>query len=336
MSFTLIGAIPTAVVAMDLDGRITALNGAAERLLGTTSEDALGQPYPQVFGASLSDRMLPLFIRVSRSGDPGNVQLVRATLPSGRRAALRASIGPIHDSSGQVTGLVFAADDEVAETAVAAEPQATEVERLRQALQRYVGGAVAALVDSRPSFIGLGGVRQEISVLHADVRGYTTIAEALPPEEVMGLLVRYHGAAIAALRAEGATPDRFIGDAVLALWNAPAPQEGHALMAVRGALALIEATKAVGDDLAYGAGVHSGEAVVGNLGSEEYMTYTAIGDTVNVAARLQGAASPGEVLCSGAVLEQAGPQVQAAPLGPLTVKGRVAPIEAFRLEGIVE
>jgi class 3 adenylate cyclase len=130
--------------------------------------------------------------------------------------------------------------------------------------------------------------------------------------------------------------DRFIGDAVLALWNAPRAQDQHVRMAVRGALAMRDATLAAGDDLGYGIGVHTGEAVVGNIGSEQYMNYTAIGDTVNVAARLQAAAAAGEVVCSAAALDAAGPGVRAVPLGPLTVKGRKHPVDTFRVEGLDE
>lgn len=335
VGLSLIRAIPSAVVAMDGDGRVTALNGAAERLFNTTATEAIGRPYPAVFGASLADRMVGLFLRVARSGNPASAQLVRATLPGGRQVQLRANVGPLRDGAGRLAGLFFAAEDQSAEQAAVAESlgQAARTERLREALKRYIGDALAATVEARPSFIGLGGVRQPVSVLHADVRGYTTVAERLEPEAVTELLLRYHGAGVAALLAEGATLDRFIGDAILAIWNAPAPQAEHTRLAIHGALALTAATRAVGDELAYGVGVHTGEAVVGNLGSDRYMNYTAMGDTVNVAARLQSAAPSGEVVCSAAALAAAGPGIRTTPLGALAVKGRQAPVEAYRVEG---
>ncbi len=197
-----------------------------------------------------------------------------------------------------------------------------------------MGETVAASIDARPSFIGVGGIRQEISVLHADVRGYTTIAEQLPPEAVHALLLRYHGAAVAALQREGATIDRYVGDAILAMWNAPAPQERHARLALRGALAMRDAATAVGAEMRYGIGLHTGDAVVGNLGSERYMHYTAIGDTVNVAARLQAAAEGGQVICSAATLAEAGEGLRVAPLGQLAVKGRMGRVEAYRVDGM--
>lgn len=338
MNLALLQVLPSAVVAMDTEGHIIALNTAAQRLFGTLDEEAVGRLYPDVFGSSLADRMVGLFLRVARSHDPGRAQLLEATLPSGRRATLRANAGPLYDAAGRFTGILFAAEDHTMEASAARESQeyAARAQHLRQALQRYLGDAVAAKVDTRPSFIGLGGVRQVVSVLHADVRGYTTLAEGMDPETVMRLLVNYHGAVVAALQAEGATLDRFIGDAVLALWNAPIPQEGHPRRALRGALALQVSARAVGNDLAYGVGVHTGEAVVGNLGSEHYMNYTAIGDTVNVAARLQSAAASGEVICSAGALAAVGEGVHATPLGALAVKGRKSPVEAYRVEGMDE
>jgi len=327
---------PSAVVAMDTEGRIVAMNAAAEALLGQSSAEAVGRPYTEAFGPSLADRILPLFLRAARGKASPVAQDVEASLPGGRRAKLRASAGPLLDAHGALAGMIFAADDrsEAASAAEAAEQHATKEQRLRQALQRYVGADLAQRADSRPSFLDLGGRRQEISVLHADVRGYSTLAERTEPEEVMRLLLAYHGAAVVALRSEGATVDRFVGDAVLALWNAPAPQEQHARMALRGGLAMLEAAARTGSELRYGVGVHSGPAVVGNLGSEQLMTYTAIGDTVNVAARLQSGAPAGELVCSAVTLAAAGEGVRATALGPLTVKGRATPIDAYRVEGI--
>jgi class 3 adenylate cyclase len=190
------------------------------------------------------------------------------------------------------------------------------------------------MVDARPSFVDVGGQTQTISVLHADVRGYTSMAEQLPPDRVVSLLLRYHGAAAKAIRGTGGTIDRFAGDAILALWNAPAPQPDHVRLALRGALAMRDAAREVGSDLGYGIGVHTGEAMVGNLGSEQYQNFTAIGDTVNVAARLQGQAQAGEVVCSAAALVAAGEGVRTTALGTLELRGRRTPVEAYRVEGM--
>jgi len=314
---------------MDNDGRIRSLNHHAERLLSTSEGDAVGKTYTEVFGDSLSQRVFKLMLRGAAGGQ---VHLVEATLPDGRRAKLRASAGPLTDGYGNATGIVFVADEDISSPKM--EEMVGQQQRLRGALRRYLGDAVAELVDARPSFVDVGGHTQTVSVLHADVRGYTTLAEEMPPDQVVALLLRYHGAAAKALRAAGATIDRFAGDAILALWNAPRPQADHVRLALGGALALQHAAKEVGSELGYGAGVHVGEAMVGNLGSEEYQNFTAIGDTVNIAARLQSQAKAGEVICSAAALAQAGPGVLATPLGALELKGRKSPVEAYRVEGL--
>lgn len=327
---------PSAIVAMDDEGRIVAMNGPAEALLGRASAEVAGRPYTDVFGPSLADRLVPLFLRVSRTRGARDPQLVEATLPSGRRATLRANVGPLLDADGAFVGMIFAADDRTdAVTATeAAEEHAGRERHLRDALNRYVGPDLASVIDARPSFLDLGGRRQIVSVLHADVRGYSTLAESLEPEDVMRLLLKYHGAAVQALRGEGATVDRFIGDAVLALWNAPSAQEDHARMAVRGGLALLAAAAGAGSELRYGVGVHTGPAVVGNLGSDQLMSYTAIGDTVNIAARLQAGAGPGELVCSAATMAAAGTGVRSTALGALAVKGRASAVDAHRVIGI--
>jgi adenylate cyclase len=182
--------------------------------------------------------------------------------------------------------------------------------------------------------VGVGGLRKHVSVLHADIRGYTTVAESMEPEALATLLLEYHGSAVDALRGQGATLDRFIGDSVLAIWNAPGSCEDHARAAIRGALAVQAAATRTGSELAYGIGLHTGDAVVGNLGNESYLNYTAVGDTVNVAARLQALAEPGEVLCSEKVLEEAGDGIRTFSLGGVNVKGRKAAIAAYRIEGM--
>jgi class 3 adenylate cyclase len=274
-----------------------------------------------------------LFLRAVQGGDSIEPQFLKVRLRNGRAAELRATMGPVRDDAGSLIGLLFVADevDAAVPTTRSQEEVAT---RLRDALRHYLGEKIATLVEERPSFIGVGGVRRHISVLHADIRGYTTFAEGREPEEVLDQLLRYHGRAVEVLQREGATLDRFIGDSVLALWNAPMPREEHALAAVQGALAVQTAAAEVGNLLAYGIGVHTGEAIVGNVGSDQFFNYTAVGDTVNVAARLQAAAGPGEVVCSDSVLSATGRRLLVQPMGAISIKGRRQPVLAHRVDGV--
>jgi adenylate cyclase len=154
---------------------------------------------------------------------------------------------------------------------------------------------VQRIVDNSIS-TELGGVREEITVLFTDVRDFTTIAEAADPDILMHQTSRYFSALTEAFHAEGGTIDKFIGDAVMVFWNAPNPQTDHVERACRAALAGRRASEELNTQFeAEGLkpfftrfGIHVGEAVVGNLGSTERMNYTALGNTVNLAARLEG------------------------------------------------
>jgi adenylate cyclase len=142
----------------------------------------------------------------------------------------------------------------------------------------------------------LGGVRGEITVVFTDVRDFTTIAESADPDILMHQTSRYFSVLTEAFLAEGGTIDKFIGDAVMVFWNAPNPQPDHVERACRAALAGRLACEKLNSQFdAEGLkpfftrfGIHVGEAVVGNLGSTERMNYTALGNTVNLAARLEG------------------------------------------------
>jgi len=142
----------------------------------------------------------------------------------------------------------------------------------------------------------LGGVREEITVLFTDVRDFTTIAESADPDVLMHQTSRYFAVLTDAFLAEGGTIDKFIGDAVMVFWNAPNPQPDHVERACRAALAARSACEALNSQFEIEGlkpfftrfGIHVGEAVVGNVGSSERMNYTALGNTVNLAARLEG------------------------------------------------
>ena len=178
--------------------------------------------------------------------------------------------------------------------------------------------------------------RREISVLFADLRGYTSFAEQAPPEEVVALLNEYFSLAMDVIFSREGTLDKFLGDGVMVFFNAPEEQPDHAYRAVDAALTLqrmvAEHNAGISNlGLSFRIGVHLGEAIVGNVGARQAMNYTAIGDTVNVAKRLQEHAEAGQVLVSAAVVQRLGERVEAEPVGPVAIKGRQQPVEAYRL-----
>jgi adenylate cyclase len=136
---------------------------------------------------------------------------------------------------------------------------------------------------------------REVSVLFTDIRGFTSLSETMPPEKIVAMLNSYFEEQVEVIFRHGGTLDKFIGDAIMAFWGAPVAHPEHARLAVEAALAMSDTLEAwrqgigeVGGDLDIGIGIHSGDAVVGFIGSGERLDYTAIGDTVNLASRIEG------------------------------------------------
>lgn len=172
-------------------------------------------------------------------------------------------------------------------------------------------------------------MEQEVTVLFADVRGFTALSERTPLAELRRSLNALFSAASEILIAHEALVDKFLGDAIMALFNAPIPSSRHREAALDAGFALLEAVDRLGLPFAIGIGVSSGKAITGNVGGGEVTDYTAIGDTVNVASRLSGLAGPGELLAAAAACEGLGLARTAAPV-ELQVRGRAEPVRAYR------
>jgi adenylate cyclase len=205
-------------------------------------------------------------------------------------------------------------------------------------LPEYV---VTQMLESPESF-KLGGTNQTVTVLFADVRGFTRLSEHAPPERVVQLLNRYFTAMTEIIFAHGGTLDKFIGDGLMALFGAPKVTPRDAANAVAAAVAMqrqmvalnAELREAGLSEIGVGVGLHTGEATVGYIGSERRSEYTAIGDTVNLASRLEAKASGGQILVSAAAADAALAHAQFAlrRQPPVTVKNRVQPVEIFEVD----
>lgn len=215
-----------------------------------------------------------------------------------------------------------------------------EKQYLRRLFDQYVSKEVVdTLVALGRDALKLSGQRREVSVLFVDVRGFTPMCEALAPEAVVSLLNAYLTITAREIMANRGTVDKYIGDATMGLFNAPLESSHHCLDALLAALAICRAGKVQGhQSLAFGIGIHVGEAVVGTIGSTQKMEYTAIGDTVNTAARLESQAGPYQILISEAFYNRvadalsAYPQVKATPIEPLKLKGKTIPMRSYLVE----
>jgi class 3 adenylate cyclase len=199
--------------------------------------------------------------------------------------------------------------------------------------RQYMSPDVATALIADPSQAALGGAVVEVTSVFADLRGFTTFSERSSPEQIVEMLNRYFEVATKAILAEGGTVVQFVGDALMALFNAPARQADHGLRASRAALALQERIVEVAEPgwPRFRVGVNTGPALVGNIGSKELRNFNAMGDAVNVAARLETTAEPGQVLIGESTRRLLPPTAVTRPLGELMVKGRQEPVVAHQL-----
>jgi adenylate cyclase len=211
---------------------------------------------------------------------------------------------------------------------------------MEQLFGRFVAPQVAKMMLAREGGIPLGGHRRLVTVMFSDIRGFTPLSEAHPAETVAALLNDYFTAMIEELFAEEGTFDKFIGDALMAFWNDPIEQPDHALRAVRCAVRMQKRLIRLNEEfqrtgrptLQIGIGLNTGEAVVGNQGSRIQFSYTALGDNVNVAARLMGKAEPGEIVISTttvAAIAEFEKLFPGAKAGRFELKGKAEPVAAI-------
>ncbi|MBA2501663.1 MAG: FHA domain-containing protein [Pyrinomonadaceae bacterium] len=232
-----------------------------------------------------------------------------------------------------------------AQTAVAVE-SARSHERLareevaRANYSRFLPEYVVRQMLEHPESFKLGGVNQTITVLFADIRGFTRLSEHAPPEQVVQLLNRYFSAMTEVIFAHGGTLDKYIGDGLMALFGAPTASPEDASNAVAAAVEMQRQMSTINEELreaelheiSIGIGLHTGEATVGYIGSERRSEYTAIGDTVNLSARLESNAQGGQILMSEATKSAAQSPFPFRPRDPITVKNRVQPVPLFEVE----
>jgi adenylate cyclase len=209
-------------------------------------------------------------------------------------------------------------------------------ERIRGNLERYVPSQVVDLILKDRNEVSLASERRHIAVLFSDIRDFTFTCEALSPEEVVSHLNTYFTEMVEEIFENEGTVNKFVGDMIVALFGAPVRLENPEASAVRTAVSMQERIRGIREPWIHehfhtGIGVSAGRVVVGNIGSPRHMDYTAIGDEVNVAARLQSRARGGQVLVSRNVYERARNGFHFRPMGPIQVKGRQQPVDTYEV-----
>lgn len=215
--------------------------------------------------------------------------------------------------------------------------------RVVDVFKQYVAPQVVDKISKDKDFeLVIGGENRHIAVLFVDIRGFTTMSESLKPEEVVEILNEYLGLTTQAIFDNGGTLDKFVGDATMAVFNAPFDLEDYIFRAVATAWDMQAGADRIagkfreryGKSVSFGIGVNCGNAVVGNIGCDFRMDYTAIGDTVNTAARLESNAQPGQILISREVYEAVKDRVAATPLGEISLKGKSKGVFVYQVDGL--
>ena len=222
---------------------------------------------------------------------------------------------------------------------------ALEKRQLTGTFKRYVAPEIVnEILKEGAGALELGGRQVRIAVLFVDVRGFTPMSERLEPTQVVAVLNDYLTLISKCILDNGGTLDKFIGDAAMAFWGAPLPQEDFVMKAVQAAADMVEGSRTLSQQLqekygcavSFGVGVHVGEAVVGNIGSPERMDYTAIGDTVNTSARLEANAPAGTIYISRAVADALEGRIRVTSLGDtIKLKGKQEGFEVLTMDGIL-
>jgi adenylate cyclase len=328
------------VMVVDFEGRIVIFNAAAEKILGIDADRVLRRYYQEVFfqseGNDEFNDVLISVIAARRSLVYMEARFLRSDagcIPLGITGSL------LRDGLGSAYGAVLVFSD------------LSEIKRrqfLQDAFGRYVTKQVVDLVLSNPDTFVLDADEREATILFSDIRGFTEISENLPPKDLVALLREYFALMVGATLKFQGMVDKFIGDAVMGIFGAPMALPNHAELAVRTALEMLSLVEVFNcrrfrqghtyPVVRIGVGICTGTVLVGNIGSEERLEYTAIGDTVNLAARLEGLNKQYGtcIIVSQGTYEQVESLVIAKELGRVRIRGKRRAVRVFEVLGMKE
>ncbi|MDR1893223.1 MAG: GAF domain-containing protein [Spirochaetales bacterium] len=330
-------------------GEIHYFNRAAGEILGL-KEDYLGRPVSEVFKDSLTPRVIKAIDLGLKSGEQGALEGIFK--PAGREARSQGgeidyslAINPIQTSRGRKEGLTLLFTNQTLEKELQAKVRRVSEERrvIKDMFCRYMSNDVVATLIESPESIKPGGDRKNATVFFADIRGYTYFSESREPEAIIEILNEYFSEAVEQVLAYRGFIDKFIGDCIMAVWGVPVGSEkDDAINAVSCALALQEKVQSArrkfflneASRLRIGIGINSGPLVAGNLGSSRRMDYSVIGDTVNLAARLEAAAGPNEIIISQSTRAYLDGHFKLEDRPFIRVKGKEKPIQIYNVIGL--
>ncbi len=341
------GSIVNGVVTTDSAGMIKTFNDAAGLILALLPDQVIGQHYIDAFKSLPQVGLVPLLDQAHIQHEHGTIvnETIQCTIPGrSRTVILNCYVSSLRDTQGAHIGMALVIDDQtlIKQFIEEKEHLREEAEKVRRMFEKYVHPNVVKQLMQNPLAVNLGGETKEISVVFADIRGYTRLNESMQPKEVMELINAYFQIMCDAIWEEEGTLTAFMGDALMAIFNAPLSQDEHALHAVRAAWKMRRAVLKYQDlypkeaHVSFGFGVNTGLATVGNVGAKgRLQNYTAIGDVVNVASRLQNSATDNDIYLNDSTYMQVYRHALIDPPFPLNVKNKTGPLTVRRLIGLV-
>lgn len=330
-------ALTNGVISTDKKGNIVATNPSAQKLLGVSeAELAEGQCLRELIKLEKGDFAKWFDASLSPKNDKDRQQYYPDQVLLSTDAAsqsINLSINSMTDATdpNKVNGALVVMED------------ISSAKQVKNLMYRYMTPEVAeALLASGDT--GLGGKRKNVSVLFSDIRGYTTLTEKLQAEEVVVMLNKYFEVMVDVVFEYGGTLDKYIGDALMAVFGSPAPLEDHAWCAMQTAVKMRSELNKFNEDriangelpISIGMGIHSDQVVSGNIGSSKRMELTSIGDGVNLASRLEGASKQygTDLIISDNTYKEYKERLHVRELDFITVKGKSEPVIVYELVGI--
>jgi adenylate cyclase len=323
-------SLSDAVITLDTSGNVVKLNAAASALLRVNAGDILGANATRVF-ARANAWVLESIDKVMAAHEPDSVLDGTLHRPDGAQLSVNLTVTPLADTYGEPLGSTLIIED------------ITEDKRIRATMARYMTAKVAEQVLAEGESV-LGGRSQTATILFADIKGFTGIAERLGPQETVSLLNEYFTEMVEVVFEHNGILDKYIGDAIMAVFGTPFPSPQDADNAVLVAIRMQQVLQALnrrrraagGPELAVRIGINSGDVVAGNIGSARRMDYTVIGDGVNVAARLEAANKQlgTRILISGSTRALLRGSYRLRELDLIRVRGKRAPVPVFEVRGL--
>ncbi len=332
------------LITTDEKGSIHYFNRAVLDRLGL-SQDYIGKDLQDVFSSHIGNEVLQAIRAADEDGKErlGLQGIIRGMETEEKEDIdFSLNISPLRGKRGKKEGLTLLFTDQSRERRLQKEMKTVVEERraIKNMFSRYLSEDLVRQLTERPDLVKPGGDKKVATIFFADIRGYTTFSETKEPEYIVEVLNEYFSQAVEVIIKHKGYIDKFIGDAIMAAWGVPInSEEEDAISGVECAVELQELINSKSrtfftgeaSHLSVGIGMHTGALVAGNLGSERRMDYSVIGDTVNVAARLEGVAQKGEVIITEHTREYIGNRFKLEELEPVKVKGKEKPIHIFRV-----